>query len=128
MTQICNNQNSMKNNGKCCKNIGDLLIPRFFKALCDPSRTSILARLLESCAPLNVTEIAGCCTVDISVVSRHLGVLRDAGIVNAEKRGKEVYYSVRYDILPTFLRQIADAIESCCPVKSKLEDNSDEKK
>ncbi len=41
-------------------------------------------------------------------------MLRDAGILSAEKRGKEVYYSVCYGEVVTKLRAIADAIESCC--------------
>ena len=52
-----------------------------------------------------------CCPIDLSVVSRHLGVLRDAGILEAQKRGREVYYRVRVDKLTTLLRNLADALE-----------------
>jgi len=100
---------------KCRQNIGDLLSPRFFKALCDPNRIAILTRLSECCAPTTVSKVAECCPVDISVVSRHLSMLKDAGILDAEKRGKEVYYSVRYTKLAGVLREMADAIEACCP-------------
>ena len=62
-----------------------------------------------------VSEAAECCPVNISVVSRHLAMLRDAGILHAQKRGREVYYSVRYPELAATLRAIADAIEACCP-------------
>jgi DNA-binding transcriptional ArsR family regulator len=99
----------------CCAGLEDLLVPRFFKALGDPTRVAILARLAQSCGPSTVGSVAGCCPVDLSVVSRHLRVLRDAGIVVAERRGKEVLYSVRYDALAQTLRQLADAIEACCP-------------
>lgn len=53
-----------------------------------------------------------CCPVDISVVSRHLGILRDAGILEARKRGREVYYRVRIDQLTALLRNLADALEA----------------
>ncbi len=41
--------------------------------------------------------------------------LRDAGIVEATRRGKEVYHRVRYRALAATLRAGADAIEACCP-------------
>jgi len=107
------NRDDEKNS--CCRGLGDLLVPRFFKALGDSTRVAILARLAQGCGPSTVGSVAGCCPVDLSVVSRHLRVLRDAGIVVAEKRGKEVFYSVRYDELARTLRQLADAIDACCP-------------
>lgn len=128
MTQICNNQNGETKAGQCCQGIGGLLEPKFFKALCDPNRLAILGCLLKNCAPTKVTQVAGCCSVDISVVSRHLAVMRDAGILKAEKRGKEVFYSVRFDTLPSLLRRMAGAIEACCPGNSESKENSDEGK
>jgi DNA-binding transcriptional ArsR family regulator len=99
----------------CCQEIDGLLEARFFKALCDPSRIGILVRLARSCEPQKVSEVASCCPTNISVVSRHLATLREAGILRAQKRGKEVYYSVRYPELVSTLRAMADAIEACCP-------------
>ncbi|MHB9023641.1 MAG: ArsR/SmtB family transcription factor [Armatimonadota bacterium] len=111
----CDNEIPQK--GACCSGLGELLDPRFFKALCDPRRVAILARLAALCAPCTVSKIAECCPTDLSVVSRHLAVLREAGILSAEKRGKEVYYAVRYPELVRTLRQLADALEACCPEK-----------
>ena len=91
-----------------------MLSPGMFKALGDPNRVAILLRLATGCAPSTVTQVSECCPVDISVVSRHLALLRDAGILQAHKRGKEVYYSIRADTIVGTLRAIADAIESCC--------------
>jgi DNA-binding transcriptional ArsR family regulator len=53
--------------------------------------------------------------VDLSVVSRHLRTLREAGVVDARKQGKEVFYRVRFDALIGILRNLADALEACCP-------------
>ncbi len=103
-----------------CLDISDAMEPQFFKALCDPNRIAILVRLSQLCAPCTVSQINECCSVDISVVSRHLAVLRDAGILESRKQGKEVYYSVRYKELVTTLRSMADAIEGCCvPLEEK---------
>jgi hypothetical protein len=41
--------------------------------------------------------------------------MRDAGILEAHKKGKEVYYSVRFDKLAGTLHRMADAIEACGP-------------
>ena len=91
-----------------------MLSPQLFRALCDPNRLTILARLAECCGSLKVSEVADCCPVDISVVSRHLATLRDAGILQSEKRGKEVFYTLKARSLVTTLRAIANAIEACC--------------
>lgn len=88
---------------------------RFFKALGDPTRIRLLARLIEIGRPGTVSEVACCTEVDLSVVSRHLSTLREAGIVESERKGKEVHYSVRFPELVKKLRRLADSIEECCP-------------
>lgn len=102
----------------CCSGIRELLVPGFFKALGDPNRLDILARLAEAGEPQKVSQVAGCCVIDLSVVSRHLAVLRDAGILDCQKKGKEVFYAVRASALAGTLRRLADAIEACCPPPS----------
>jgi len=88
---------------------------RFFRALCDPTRLRILATLVEAREPRTVGEIAQQFPVDVSVVSRHLAVLRDQHILVAERQGKEVRYSVDYAFLVSVLQGFATAIEACCP-------------
>ena len=91
-------------------------VPRgVFKALADPSRMAILARLAPLPHGVPVSEVAACCPVDLSVVSRHLKLLREAGLVAAERRGRQVLYRAQIDDLVTLLRQVADALERCCP-------------
>ena len=104
---------------RCCADLGKLLEPRFFKALCDPNRIALLGRLAKCRRPCTVSELICCCEVDVSVVSRHLAMLRDAGVLRSEKRGKEVYYSVRYREMVGTLRTLADCIEACCPEKTE---------
>ena len=98
----------------CTPAITDVLAPRFFRALCDPNRIALVIRLAQCGRPCTVSELAKCCPTDLSVVSRHLALLRDAGVLTARKRGKEVYYSVPYEGLAGTLRAMADAIEGCC--------------
>ena len=113
------------NNRSCCSGLGEVLTPELFKALCDPTRLSILTRLAECCGELSVSEVAGCCPIDISVVSRHLALLKGAGILKSEKRGRVVYYSIRAEHLVASLRGIADAIEACCPTKGRKHDEDE---
>lgn len=103
----------------CCPEVAQWLSSNFFKALSDPTRLAILTYLAESRAELKVSDVSCCCPIDISVVSRHLSVLRDAGILAAQKRGREVYYRVRIDKLTALLRNLADAFEACCPEEVK---------
>ena len=88
---------------------------QFFRALGDPTRGQIFLKLLETGCSCTVSQVADCCTVDLSVVSRHLAKLREAGVVEATRKGKEVYYSVRYPEIVNALRALADSIENCCP-------------
>lgn len=62
-----------------------------------------------------MSEMSACCPVNISVVSRHLALLREAGILDSRKKGKAVYYSVRFGEIVGTLRALADAIDQCCP-------------
>ena len=108
MTQTSNDSTA------CCSDIENLFPTGFFKALGDPNRIALMARLATCCDSKTVSELSDCCPTDLSVVSRHLGTLREAGIVESEKRGREVFYRLRYDQLAKSLRQMADAIEECC--------------
>ena len=99
----------------CCDDLAGLLSPRLFKALGDPSRVGLLARLALADEPQTVSEVADGAERDISVVSRHLAILRDAGIIECTRRGKEVRCTVRAGTLARTLRALADALEACCP-------------
>jgi DNA-binding transcriptional ArsR family regulator len=92
----------------------ELLDPDLFKALSDPNRVALLAQLCRQQGPSTVTEAAECCPVDVSVVSRHLATLRQAGVLDAQKQGRQVHYSVPHSALASTLRSIADALEACC--------------
>ena len=98
----------------CCPDLEGLLDPAVFRALGDPNRVALIARLGRSGRPTTVTEAADCCPVDLSVVSRHLAVLREAGVVLAAKQGREVRYTVSRDLAAS-LRSLADALDACCP-------------
>jgi ArsR family transcriptional regulator, arsenate/arsenite/antimonite-responsive transcriptional repressor len=86
-----------------------------FKALSDPTRLSLLACIAKCGRGCSVTEVAECCSIDFSVVSRHLSLLAQARVLDASKEGRVMRYRVRYSELSAALRGLADAIEECCP-------------
>lgn len=106
----------------CCDEVRGLMPTGLFKALGDANRVAILAELAAAGVPRTVSQIAGPLPVDLSVVSRHLALLRQAGVLAAERRGKEVYYSVRYRGLAATLRAMATAIDACCPAATAKEE------
>lgn len=60
--------------------------------LADPIRIMILYSLAEK--DYNVTELANTLEVPQPTISRHLQVLRDRSMVNAQRDGQSVYYSL----------------------------------
>jgi ArsR family transcriptional regulator len=100
---------------QCCGPIDDLLDAELFKALGEPTRLKLLSCLAKCGRACSVTELTECCAVDISVVSRHLGVLEKAGVLTATKQGRTVFYEVRYKHLTEAFRSLAKAIEGCRP-------------
>ena len=58
-----------------------------FAALSDPIRRSILARLGEG--PARCNELVALFDVSQQAVSRHIGVLREAGLLEQRRRGRE---------------------------------------
>lgn len=95
------------------------LRPEFFRALADPTRLEVLKRLACADSPVTVTEVAGCCGVHLSGVSRHLAALRTAGLVRLRRRGREALYSLDRSAVTGLLRGLADALESCCHAREQ---------
>jgi DNA-binding transcriptional ArsR family regulator len=80
-------------------------ISRAFTALGDEHRQRILLTF-EPGERLNVGQIVAVSTLSRSAVSHHLKVLRDAGVLDSEKLGKEVFYWVD----KTFLEESLEAV------------------
>ncbi len=79
------------------------------KALANPYRLWMVERLAEG--ELCVCEFNKALDLDYSTISRHLSVLRKAGIVEYRKSGKQVYYSLRTPCLLGFLSCFDEAIK-----------------
>jgi DNA-binding transcriptional ArsR family regulator len=79
-------------------------ISLIFAALGDEHRQRILLTF-EPGERLNVGQIAEVSTLARSTVSHHLKVLREAGVLVAEREGKEIYFHVEQGLPAAGLRQ-----------------------
>jgi len=64
-----------------------------FKALGHPTRLQIVEKLGDG--ELCVCHILEMFDVDMSTLSRHLSVLKNAGVVVDERRGKNIFYTLK---------------------------------
>jgi DNA-binding transcriptional ArsR family regulator len=71
------------------------LIARRFRVLAEPTRIKLLDLLREQ--EVSVQELSDAIGTSEQNVSKHLGVLRQAGIVRRSKRGNYSYYSIADD-------------------------------
>lgn len=119
MTQISKRRPpaTPKQAASCTGPIDTLLDPALFKALSDPTRVSLIGCIAKCGRGCSVGEVAECCAVDVSVVSRHLALLARSGVLEVSKDGRTVSYRVRYSHLSRSLRLLADALDQCSPEK-----------
>ncbi len=108
----------MKSKSQCCSTLSQWLEPDTFKALSDPSRASLLLQLAGADGPQTVSQLATQLPIDVSVVSRHLKILKEIGVVSAERQGKEILHRLDCGDLIRMLRNLADALETCCPLEA----------
>lgn len=76
-----------------------------FKALSDPTRRAILDLLKEGAKTAG--EIGGHFDMTGATVSHHLSVLKEAGLISDERRGKYIYYELNLSILDEITGWIA---------------------
>lgn len=67
------------------------------RALADPTRRDILALLRGG--KLSAGDISAHFPISNAAVSRHLSVLREAGLVRDERTGKNIYYELNTSVL-----------------------------
>ena len=81
-----------------------------FKALGHPARLWIAEQLSEG--EKCVCEFVDALGLDFSTVSKHLTVLRQAGIVQSRKEGKQMFYSLRVPCLLNFMHCVEAVLEN----------------
>lgn len=77
-----------------------------WKALADPTRRKILSLLKDK--DMNAGEIANKFNMTKPSISNHLNILKQADLVDAEKVGQNVNYSLKTSVLQDVLKLISD--------------------
>jgi DNA-binding transcriptional ArsR family regulator len=72
-------------------------LDQVFAALADPTRRRILGLLLED--DMAVTDVAAPFEMSLAAISKHLGVLAEAGLIAQEKRGRVKWCKLEPDAL-----------------------------
>ncbi len=83
---------------------------RIIKAMAHPTRLFIVEELSRRKRCVN--ELTGMIGADMSTVSKHLTVLKNAGIVADEKEGTKVYYSLRVRCILDFFSCVETVLKS----------------
>jgi len=79
------------------------------KAMAHPTRLFIVEELSKRARCVcELTDLIG---ADISTVSKHLSILKNAGIVDDEKRGTQVWYSLRCPCVLGFIDCVQGVLE-----------------
>jgi ArsR family transcriptional regulator len=88
------------------------------KAIAHPTRLFIVDELShkERCVA-ELTEMVG---ADMSTVSKHLAILKSAGIVSVEKRGSQMYYRLRVPCIMNFFGCVESVLKSTSRDQLKL--------
>lgn len=77
-----------------------------FRALADPTRRDII-KMLRTKA-MTSGEIAERFPTTWATISRHLGVLRDAGLITAERNGSSITYELDATVLQELVEHLMD--------------------
>ena len=88
------------------------------KALAHPSRLFIVDRLAER--DHSVRELADLVGADISTVSRHLSVLRNAGLVKDRRDGQKIFYHLVCPCALDFFTCVETVIETAAREQASL--------
>jgi ArsR family transcriptional regulator len=91
---------------------------KIVKAMAHPARLLIVDEL-SKCGERCVCELTEMVGTDMSTVSRHLAQLKQAGLVEDEKRGQMVFYRLRVKCVLDFFDCIESVIK--CNAKSQQE-------
>lgn len=96
----------------------EVLDSRFFTALAEPARVELLKLLIQN-GRSDVAALTACVPQDVSVISRHLRLLHEAGIVRREKVQRHVFYEIDQDGCKRRFRALYERMENiinaCCP-------------
>ena len=91
---------------------------RIIKAMAHPTRLFIVNELShgEKC----VCELTDMIGADVSTVSKHLSVLKAAGIIQDDKRGSSVFYTLKMPCVLSFFKCVESVMRHSAEEQLKL--------
>jgi ArsR family transcriptional regulator, arsenate/arsenite/antimonite-responsive transcriptional repressor len=95
---------------------------KIFEALSSGVRRKILAYL--SAGPLTAGEIAGRFEMSKPSVSKHLSILENAGLIQSEKRGQFIHYSL---VRESLVNTLNGFVQEVCPVARPIKRESEKR-
>jgi DNA-binding transcriptional ArsR family regulator len=100
------------------RELREILRGKLFRALCEPVRLE-LVEYLTAHGRSDIATVAAAFPHDRSVISRHLALLDEAGLVRREKQGRHVFVELDGPAIVARLRAILARFEAivphCCP-------------
>jgi ArsR family transcriptional regulator len=94
-------------------------VVEFAKAIADETRQRIMKCCC--CKRLTVSELTTAIGVSQPTVSHHLAILRDAGLVLAEREGRETYYTLNCERITVCCGQLMVAFAPDENITQKVE-------
>ncbi len=92
-----------------------VLDSRFLKALSEPVRIEILKFIMRN-GRTDIGTIAENMPQDRSVISRHLNLMHEVGILICEKVGRHMFYEIDGKVFLDRLENITDLVRKCVPM------------
>jgi DNA-binding transcriptional ArsR family regulator len=80
-----------------------------FRALADGTRRDILRML--AARPMTSGDIASRYASSWPTISRHLAILRDAGLVSTQREGQEIYYELNTSVFQDLVQHLIDWVK-----------------
>ena len=85
---------------------------KFFKTLSEPVRVEILKFIMLN-GRADIGTIAENMPQDRSVISRHLNLMQEVGILNGEKESRHIFYEINSHAFLNKLQNITDLLRKC---------------
>ncbi len=105
-------------NIECIDELVNNFDSKFFKTLSEPVRMEILKFLMLN-GKSDIGTIAGHMPQDRSVISRHLNLMLESGILSCTKETRHVFYEINGNTfigkLENITEQIKRCMAKCCP-------------
>jgi DNA-binding transcriptional ArsR family regulator len=105
----------IRQRGACCElpEVDGLWADRtsdLMKALSDPTRLTMMASLWKAQAPICICDFTAGLGLSQPTISHHMARLKEAGLVESDKRGIWVYYRLNADLAPAKRKLLAQII------------------